>query len=369
MKFHFDRKFIIVAVVLIGVIASVYFFKMFKGMMTQKFISAAMPVQTVVTGEKVTEVFWEPQIPTVGTASAKQSVDIAPEVSGRVTEILFTSGQKVKEGELLIQLNPDVLIAELESAKAKAAFMAITYERQLELYKRNAGQKQSVDSALADMDEAKANVDKIQAQLDQLAIKAPFSGVLGLRYVNVGQYVSPGTGLVNLQSTNPMEINFTIPEVLLNMIKTGLKISVTSLAYPDEPFEGEIFAVNSQIEATSRGLAIRANVDNEKGYLLPDMFVEVIVHLEGGKKTISIPQIAMNYSQVGDFVYLVEDGKAVKHYVEPGERRGDHVAVESGLKSGDTIVTTGQLKLHDGSPIKLEAAPIDKKIKTENNKL
>ncbi len=367
MKFHFDRKFIIVAAVLIGVIACVYSFKTFKAVMTQKFIAAAMPVETIVTGEKVSEVFWEPQIPTVGTASAKQSVDIAPEVSGRVTKILFASGQKVKEGELLIQLNPDVLIAQLDSAKAKYDFTAVTYDRQLELYKRNAGQKQSVDSAQADMDEAKANVEKIQAQLDQLAIKAPFAGVLGLRYVNVGQYVSPGTVLVNLQSTNPMEVNFTIPEVLLNNIKTGLKVSVSALAYPGEPFEGEIFAVNSQVEATSRGLAIRASVDNEKGYLLPDMFVEVTVHLEGGKKIIAVPQIAMNYSQVGDFVYLVESGKAVKHYVVSGERRGGSVAIESGLKVGDTIVTTGQLKLHDGSPIKLETPPADAKNNTEKN--
>lgn len=349
------RQFTIAITAVVTLIVCVFLFKYAKQKIIEMFVAKALPTTVLVTVDSAKQAYWEPQIHTVGSVKAKQSVDIAPEVSGRVTAISFKSGQKVEAGMMLVQLNPDVLSAQLLSAKAKLNFQKKTYKRQLELLKQNAGQQQAVDSAKANMDEVQATVDQIQAQLDQLTIKAPFNGMLGLRYVNIGQYVSPGNVMVNLQSINPMEVDFTVPEVMLNRIAVGLPVTLHSLAYPNEEFKGEIYAVNSQIDVTSRALAVRASVENKDALLVPDMFVEIAVHLKGGKDVVVIPQIAVNYSQIGNYVYLAKDGKAVKQYVTLGERRGDLVSVEKGLSNGQGIVTAGQLKLFDGASIEAQA--------------
>ncbi len=353
MRFEYNRKYVIVIVAFIVLFSLIFLFKTFKSTMTTKFSSKMMPTATLITAEPVKEIVWEPEIRTIGSVRAERAVDIAPEVSGRVTSIAFSSGEKVEKGALLVQLNPDVLTADLANAMANYRFLTVSYDRQRELYAHNAGQKQALDSSEAEMEKAKAAVEKIQAQLKQLAISAPFSGVLGLRYVDIGQYVSAGTVLVNLQSINPMEVDFTVPEVLLHTVTVGLPVTVSSLAYRDEPVKGKIVAVNSHIEPTSRMLVVRASVDNEKLHLIPDMFVDVVVHLGGGKSVMIVPQMAINYSQVGDYVYVVIDSKAVKKYVHVGERRDNIIVVESGITPKDIVITTGQLKLQEGAAVEI----------------
>ena len=351
MKWEYNRKYIIIIVSFAALFGCLFLFTSFKSAMISKFMAKAMPLSIQVTAEPVRDMLWSPEIHSVGSAKALQAVDITAEVAGRVTELFFHSGQYVEANTVLIQLNSSVLKADFESARAKYMFSKITYDRQQALYLRDAGQRQSVDSAKSEMDAAQANRDKIKAQLNQLTIKAPFKGVLGLRSVDVGQYVSPGQVLVSLQSTSFMQVEFTVPETLLADLSVGLPVTVSSPAYPNEKIQGKIIALDSKLQATSRALTVRAMIDNEGGRLISGMFLDVTVHLGGGARVIIIPQMALNYSQLGNYVYVIQTGKAIKRYVQAGERREDYIVINSGLTLKDIVITTGQLKLHDGAPV------------------
>lgn len=350
------RKLFIVALAFVIVLAIVFGFKAVKTMIIQHFVTRALPTHTQITAAKVVASIWEPQLHSVGSARARQSVDIAPEVGGRVTEILFKSGDVAKKDQLLVQLNSDVLNAQLASAQAKYELTRVTYERQLELLRQRVGQQQAVDQAFADMDQARASIEQTKAQLAQLQLKAPFDGVLGLRYVDVGEYVTAGQKLVNLQLIRPMDVDFAIPENQLGQLSVGQEVTVKTLTYDDQVFSGKIVAFDSQVGTTSRALMVRASFANEKSLLMPNMFLDVTVHLPGGQRMLQVPQSAINYSQIGNFVYVVVNDTASKRYVELGERRADVVAVIKGLQEGDIVVTTGQLKLHDGTPVAIQEA-------------
>jgi membrane fusion protein (multidrug efflux system) len=233
MRFEYNRKIVVLGVLLLVLGGSVWLFKAFKEHMMEKFSGQSLPAAVQVTVEPAQEILWAPHIETLGSIRSAQSVDLMSEVSGRVTGIFFRSGQTIEKGALLVQLNPDILNAELESARAAYEFLRVNHERQEELYRRNVGQKQMVDSARADRDAAEAKINQIQAELNQLSIKAPFKGVLGLRYVDIGQTVSPGTLLVNLQAVDSMEVDFTVPEKMIASLTVGLPVSVVSSAYPD----------------------------------------------------------------------------------------------------------------------------------------
>lgn len=293
---------------------------------------------------------WQQHITATGTLVAIRGVILKPEISGRVTKILFTPGQLVKEGDPLVQLNPDILKAQLDSAKAQLALSQVTHERMQSLYKKNTVAKAEVDKSLANFEMDKAKVADAQAKLDQALIRAPFAGRIGLDYVHLGEYVSPGKDLVSLQSMDPMRVDFTVPEVSIGQIALGQTVIVRTSLYPKESFNGKLYEMDSKINPSTRTLAVRASVANPDQKLLPGAFVSVELYLGPKQDVIMIPQAAIVYAESGNYVYKIENNKAIKTIVRLGTRMGDRIVITQGLKVGDLVVYAGQVKLGDGAP-------------------
>lgn len=299
---------------------------------------------------------WQESINSTGTLVPEEGVVIKPDISGRITKIYFKSGQHVEAGTPLVQIFPDVLQAELMQSEATLKLAKTTFERFEDLYKKKATSKSQYDEATAKLSEMKAEVKKIQAQLGQTLIKAPFSGYLGIRKINLGAYVSAGDPIVNLEDTNPMFVDFTVPEVYSKKIKKGQAITVQSEAYGDTVFPGKVLAMESLINPNTRMLEIRARVPNKDNILIPGSFVVTKVYVGESKELIKIPQTAIEYSQQGNYVYVVKDNKAVKTEVSLGTRLDKDIFINSGLKAGDEVVTAGQQRLYDGAKVSVVAA-------------
>ena len=347
-------KLVVVVLLLAVVFGGIYGWHRFIGFETQKFFSTYKPAPAYVSVDKAVAENWPVFVESTGSLRAKQGVDITPEVSGKITQIFFHSGQTIKAGDPIVQLNPDLLQAQLADNKAQLELTQSNYQRQKTLYASSVAAQSDLDQAKAQYDEAIASVAQTSAQLSQTLVRAPFDGVLGLRQVNLGQYIQPGNPIVNLQMMDPMEIDFAVPENALANLTASLPIDVHIIAYPSMVFHGEVFALNSTITNTNRTLNVRGSVGNKDNVLKPGMFAVVDVIFPQTIPVISIPQIAVSYSSVGDYVYVVEGDKAKRAYVTLGERKGDRVAVLKGLKGGEQVVYAGQVKLNDGASVTIE---------------
>lgn len=309
---------------------------------------------------------WRPFLSAVGSLKASNGVDVNAEVSGQILLIDFQSGQHVKQGDLLVQLNDDVDQKTLERDEAKLRFDKIDYERKELLLKENAVARTAVDAAKATYLQSLAAVASDNVMINQKKIRAPFAGKIGIRQVNVGQYITTGTGIVTLQTLNPLYVDFSLPEQDLPKIKTDQPITLKVDAYPNELFEGKITAINSMVDVNTRSIAVRATIPNGNESLYPGLFADVQVILPKVDNVITVPQSAISYSLYGDSIYVVEQkGKdkkgtpeliAVQKYVKTGERRGNVVAVLSGIKVGDIVVSSGQLKLHPNARVLINNA-------------
>ena len=294
---------------------------------------------------------WQSAITATGTLAGNQSVTIKPEISGRVTAVYFHSGEDVKAGTPLLQLNADILQAQYTQSAAQAKLSEANYQRSVLLFQKKVISKADLDNGLAKFESDKASAEKAKAELNQALIRAPFDGRLGLRMVNLGDYVSSGQTIVDLVSINPLRVDFRVPEIYLNQIKSGQTVEIYSRSYSDVTFTGKVYAIDAEIDASTRTLGVRAVVDNKQGKLLPGAFVDVKLMTGSPQKLITIPQTALSYESEKVFVYKVVNGKAVKTIITTGERRGDDIAVLTGLKADDSIVAAGQLKVSDGQPV------------------
>lgn len=304
---------------------------------------------------------WRPFLSAVGSLKASNGVDVNSEVSGQILSIDFQSGQHVKQGDLLVQLNDDVDQKLLERDEAKLRFDKIDYERKELLLKENAVARNSVDAAKAAYLQSLAAVASNNVMITQKKIRAPFAGKIGIRQVNVGQYITTGTGIVTLQALHPMYVDFSLPEQDLPKISVNQPITLKVDAYPNQLFQGKIMAINSMIDVNTRSIAVRATIPNENEALYPGLFADVQVILPQVDNVITVPQSAVTYSLYGDSIYVVEQkGKdkkgqpeliAVQKYVKVGERRDNLVAILSGVKVGDEVVTSGQIKLHPNARV------------------
>jgi membrane fusion protein, multidrug efflux system len=307
---------------------------------------------TLVEASKAKTEYWQSEIQATGSLAAVQGIMVKPEIEGRVTQIFFKSGDYVKAGAPLIETNPDILKAQLSYAKAQYVLSQGDYHRAIALYQRHVLSQADLEKSKAALDSNKANFDKAQSQLNQTLIRAPFAGKLGLRLVNVGDYVSPGQNIVNLQAMDTLRIDFSVPETFFNQLAIGEHVNVHTTAYPNQTFTGTVYAFESAVDPNTRTLSVRAYIPNPQEKLLPGNFVDIT--LFSGKKTptVTIPQIAVVTSAEGNYVYKIVNNKAVQTNVSLGERRGDIIAVLQGLNSGDEVITAGQIKIHmDNSPV------------------
>jgi len=360
------KRMVIMLVLTAVVLGGVFGFETFKSSMIRKYMATlSNPPQTVST-MTATSQEWQPQLEAVGSVRAVNGANLSGEVAGIVSAIHFDSGSDVKKGDLLLELEARDDIAHLDALKATETLTKTTYDRDAALGKTNTVSKQAVDTDRGNYLNAKALVEQQQALVDYKSIRAPFDGRLGIRQVDLGQYLAAGSPIVNLQQLDPIFVDFYVPQQALAQIKVGQPIIAKVDTFPDKTFPGKISAINSQVDVATRNVQIRATVQNKDKLLLPGMFSTIDINVAAPEKFITLPQTAVAYNSYGNIVYIVDDkGKdangqpqlvARQTFVTTGLTRGDQVAVLSGVKEGDVVVTAGQVKLHNGVPLKIDNA-------------
>jgi membrane fusion protein (multidrug efflux system) len=356
----------LVMLVLIGLLgAGLVFFHQFKsGILNQITEQIRNSVPVVATG-KATLADWQPRQIASGSVRAVKGADMSAEIGGIVDEIDFESGQIVQAGAVLLRLRPNDDEAKLQQLQANADLAAITLARDQRQLAAKAIAQATVDTDIANLKVARAQVAAQQALIAEKTVKAPFTGRLGLRQVDVGQYLSPGTAIVTLQQIDPMFVDFYLPQQALSTLKTGEPVEVTSDAWPGRTFNGTLTSLNARIDPDNRMIQVRATVPNPDGTLVPGMYVTASVASGAARKLVTVPNMAVAYNPYGTLVYVVrpekdKQGKEVlvahQQFVTTGDARGDRVSILKGLKDGDVIVTAGQLKLHNGSVIEVNNA-------------
>ena len=329
----------------------------------QVIASSPKPSPQTVTTAVVSALEWQPQLKSVGTLTAVHGVDISSEVAGQVRKVNFKSGQDVKAGEILVQLNADSDVAQLTSLQAIADLAAITLKRdQAQLAAQGVSQAQ-VDSDAADLKSKNALVAQQQALVEKKSIRAPFSGRLGITATNPGQYLNPGDKIVTLQAIDPIYIDFYLPQRQVSALSVGQVVNVQSDSTENKLFNGKITAINPKVDVATRNVQIQATVANPKHLLLPGMFANTMVDVGEKMHYLTLPQTAITYNPYGSTVFVVKpstpkDGAAGQEvqqaFVTTGETRGDQVAITTGLHEGQMVVTSGQIKLKNGTSIVID---------------
>jgi len=354
-------KRMIIMLIFVGLLfGGIFGFKAFIGSFIKKKIAEqGIPPQTVST-TKAGLSEWQGEFQAVGTLRAVRGADIAPEVPGVITAIHFQSSQEIREGAPLVQLNAESDLAKLQSLQASVELAEVNYQRDLKQVEIQAVSQAVVDTDAANLKSAKAQLAEQQALLNKKLVRAPFAGRLGIRAVDVGQYVIAGTKLVTLQALDPVFVDFFVPQKSLGKIGLRQKVILKTDAFGGEQFAGEISSIDPKVDPATRNVQIRATVRNPKHKLLPGMFATVIIASGGPQRFLTLPQTAVSYNPYGNTVFTVEerkgeDGKtslvAQQKFVTTGEARGDQVAILSGVKEGETVVTAGQIKLRSGVPV------------------
>jgi multidrug efflux system membrane fusion protein len=358
--------FLIVGALLAGLVGGLVWFNHFRGeMIKQFFANNKPPPATVTVAEAKSEVV--PNLMTaVGDLAAVHQVNVSPDVAGRVTEIMFTSGDSVKAGSPLVQLFDAPEQGDLANFKAQATGASLALERAKQLASRQFGPQSTVDATQATYDQANAGIAKTEALISQKLVRAPFDGVLGVRRVEVGQYLTAGTQIVTLTDLSTLYANFTVPEKGSAALKVGETVRVAVDAYPGRTFEGTINAIEPQIAADTRNIRVQATFDNPEHILKPGMFATITVVLPDKPPVITVPETAVDYTLYGDSVFLITekkeaDGKtsltAVRTFVRTGNRVHGRAEILTGLKAGDRVVAVGQLKLQSGSAVAISTDP------------
>jgi len=318
----------------------------------------APPPETIADAA-ATEEKWPDTLPAVGSVNAEQGVTVAPEIAGTVSEIDFESGSTVNKGDLLIKLDTSSEEAQLRAAEAQVELARLTVERTRKLRVDNTVSQSELDTAEATLKQNQADADTIRATIAKKNVRAPFSGRLGIRLVNLGEQLSVGQGIVSLQSLAPVFVDFSLPQQCLAQLQTGLVVSATSDTYADKKFQGELTAINPDLDTATRSVRLRAKFANADELLHPGMFVHVDVLLKDQQPVLAIPATAILSAPYGDSVFVVEPevakGRtnlvAQQKFIRTGRAHGDFVSVESGLQAGERVVTAGIFKLRSGMSV------------------
>lgn len=337
---------------------SVFTFNSFKTHAIAKALSNMPEAEVPVSVMVVEGTTWNPFIETIGFVEPHRGVSVASVTPGRVDTISFSSGQKVNKGECLVGLESKVEYAKLRAIQAKIINARATYQRQVSLYKNKAAAKDSLDKAMAEYRSLSAEAESLRESIAQLQIKAPFPGVTGINQIQLGQYISPGTVITNLQDLSAMRVRFHISQADLRQIHLQQKMKLEFDAYPQEPFYGVITAIDPAVNARSGLIQVEAEIPNSEGRLRAGMFARVAIQLPPKSGQIVLPQTAIAFSLYGETVYKVQQDqngvlRAKQVDLKVGERQNSLVLILQGVQVGDRIVTTGQVRLSSGTKIKI----------------
>lgn len=323
---------------------------------------------------------WQSRLPAIGTLKAFQGVELTAEVGGTVKSVQFDSGEKVTAGQPIIEMDSAVEQASLATAEASLGLARVEFERGRNLVARQAISKSEFDRLSAELEKANASVAQLRATLAKKRIVAPFAGTVGIRQVDVGAYVSPGSPIATLQDLSTLFVDFFLPEQNAPLLAIGQSVLLNVAAYPGEEFIAEIIAINPKVETTTRNLLVRARLANPDGKLLPGMFANLEVLLPNPQERVVVPETAITFTLYGNSVYVISEAPAdtqgaqaetdaaqtdeprlvvERRFVETGERRGARVVVLRGLEAGEQVVTAGQLKIDNGSRVRIEDDPIE----------
>jgi multidrug efflux system membrane fusion protein len=360
------RWFIVVGLLLGALVGGLVWFNHFRDQMIKQFFANNKPPPiNVSVAETKSEVV--PNLLTaVGDLVAVHQVNVTSDVSGRITEILFTAGSEVKAGTPLLQLYDAPDQADLANFKAQATVAELSLDRAKQLAARQFGPQATVDQAQATYDQAMAGIAKTQAIISQKQVRAPFDGELGVRHVEVGQFLSAGTQIVTLTDLSELYANFTVTEKQSAQLKVGQLVRVIVDAYPGRNFEGKITTIEPQISTDTRNIQVQATIANRDHILKPGMFATTTVVLPDKPPVITVPETAVDYTLYGDSVFLItektgDDGKtslsAVRTFVQTGNRVGGRAEILKGLKPGDRVVAVGQIKVPSGAAVAISNDP------------
>lgn len=399
------KRMTIMGIALLIVFGGIIAFNIIKGILIRHFFATYEPPAVTVSSALAKAVNWEPKISAVGNFVATEGVEVSSEVLGKVAKIDFESGQYVGKGDPLITIDDSVDQAMLKFNQSELALKELNYKRQTDLFKRGATPSSSVDEAKANLQQAQAKVEQMQAQINHKHISAPFAGRLGIRQINLGEYISPGsTFIVSLQSLDPLYLEFYLPEQLYKRIRLDQEILFSVEEFPKVLFKGTISAINSKIDITTHNVLVQATLPNcplaavkdpEHSQLIklesesrgtrkivtcdtevntknqikdfvfiPGMFASIKIGQPEEPGTIIVPSTAVSYSLYGNAVYVIEKNKSGKKgkeakdvltvnrvFVVTGEQQGNYTVIKKGLKEGDLVVSTGDLKLQNGTPV------------------
>ncbi|MET0543338.1 MAG: efflux RND transporter periplasmic adaptor subunit [Variovorax sp.] len=354
--------------------------------------SAPKPGAQTVSTIKAQTLEWQPQLNGVGSLIAVRGVDVTTEIAGMVRSLHFKSGQEVKAGELLVQLNADSDIAQLNSLQAAAELSATTLKRDQAQLAGQAVSQALVDADMADLKSKRALVAQQAALVAKKTIRAPFAGRLGITTVNPGQYLNPGDKIVTLQTIDPIYVDFSLPQQQLGGLLVGQTVNVETDSFPGELFPGKITAINPKVDTSTRNVLIEATIANPQRRLLPGMFARANVDVGDKKRFLTLPQTAITYNPYGSTVFIVKPASAAtppgtrdagkpatppapaphgeaaaglvaeQVFVTTGQTRGDQVSILKGVEEGQEVVTSGQLKLKNGTPV-----VVDNSVEPANN--
>ncbi len=356
------KKVALTIVVLLVVIAGLGFLK-FEQIQAAVKAHAFTPPPTAVTTIIAKTETWPSTTKAVGSAVAVQGVTVSADLPGIVDRILFESGRQVHAGDVLVELDTRQERAQLAAAEADRDLATITYNRTKALVEQGAFARADLDKALAQKNSTEAKVVEIRATIARKTIRAPFSGVLGIRQVNLGQYLAAGAPIVPLQSLDPIYVNFGVPQESALRVKMGQQVQISATDIPGLSFRGKVTAVDSVIDESTRNIRVQATVPNPNGKLRPGMFVDANLSSGATQSLISLPASAISYAPFGDSVFVVSDMKDPSGKVYRGVRqqfvkiertRGDQVAIASGLNPGEEVVTSGTFRLRNGAAISVQ---------------
>jgi membrane fusion protein, multidrug efflux system len=355
------KPIVIMAIAVAVVLGAVFGWQHFVAGFGKKFMAAAASAPQTVSTTVAAAAEWQPYYQSTGTARAVRGADLSSQASGVVEQIAFDSGNEVPAGKVLLRLNPNDDYAKLQQLQAAAELADQTLKRDQEQFAAQAVSQAALDTDLSTQKSAHAQVVAQQALIDEKIVKAPFAGRLGIRQVDLGQYLTAGTAIVTLQALDPILIDFYLPQQALSQVKIGQPVTAMIDTYPGQTFKGMVESVNSKVDAASRNVQVRASLPNADRRLVPGMFASVRIEYGDKRNPITLPQTAVTYNPYGDTVYVVEQNgvddkghprlQVQQRFVKLGPTRGDQIAVESGVKPGEVIVTAGQIKLRNGVPV------------------
>lgn len=350
------RRLIVLLLVLGLLFGGIFGWKYYQKQ--QQAAQAAMPPPpAVVAAASVRPETWQPSLQAVGGLAAIQGVYVTNEIAGLVENINFKSGQRVDKGELLLQLSDSTDQAELRGLLAEERLAELQFERAERLLKQKSVSRSTYDEAQAHLDNARAQVASKRAEIQKKQIQAPFSGQLGIRQVDLGGYLAPGSRIVLLQALDPIYLNYSLPERYFSMISPGQKVTVKMQAYPDRMFAGRITAISPGINPETRSIQVQATLDNPEHLLRPGMFAEVRTLLPESKQVLTLPRTAITYNPYGDMVFVIKEkeGNLVvqQQQVQTGQVRRGRVEIVEGLQRGERVVSAGQVKLRSGQRVQI----------------